>query len=71
MAPGPVASAIPGGYQNANSIKLDIEEICKDMKQFHYFVLENRVFKNKNVAMATHSSTLAWKIPWTEEPDKL
>ena len=21
--------------------------------------------------MATHSSTLAWKIPWTEEPDKL
>ena len=22
-------------------------------------------------AMATHSSTLAWKIPWTEEPDRL
>ena len=21
--------------------------------------------------MATHSSTLAWKIPWTEEPDSL
>ena len=21
--------------------------------------------------MATHSSTLAWKIPWVEEPDKL
>ena len=21
--------------------------------------------------MVTHSSTLAWKIPWTEEPDKL
>ena len=21
--------------------------------------------------MATHSSTLAWKIPWTEEPDRL
>ena len=20
--------------------------------------------------MATHSSTLAWKIPWVEEPDK-
>ena len=19
--------------------------------------------------MATHSSTLAWKVPWTEEPD--
>ena len=22
-------------------------------------------------AMATHSSTLAWRIPWTEEPDWL
>ena len=21
--------------------------------------------------MAFHSSTLAWKIPWTEEPDRL
>ena len=21
--------------------------------------------------IATHSSILAWKIPWTEEPDKL
>ena len=21
--------------------------------------------------MATHSSIFAWKIPWTEEPDKL
>ena len=21
--------------------------------------------------MATHSSTLAWKMPWTEEPDGL
>ena len=23
------------------------------------------------VPMATHSSTLAWKIPWTEEPGRL
>ena len=22
-------------------------------------------------AMATHFSTLAWKIPWTEEPGRL
>ena len=28
-----------------------------------FFVLEKE--------MATHSSTLAWKIPWTEEPGKL
>ena len=23
------------------------------------------------MAMAPHSSTLAWKVPWTEEPDGL
>ena len=26
---------------------------------------------NMEKAMAPHSSTLAWKIPWTEEPDGL
>ena len=26
---------------------------------------------NIDKAMATHSSTLAWKIPWTKEPGRL
>ena len=26
---------------------------------------------HREKAMAPHSSTLAWKIPWTEEPDRL
>ena len=26
---------------------------------------------NKEKAMAPHSSTLAWKIPWMEEPGRL
>ena len=26
---------------------------------------------NSEMAMATHSSTLAWKIPWMEEPGRL
>ena len=30
---------------------------------FHFHALEKD--------MATHSSTLAWKIPWTEEPGRL
>ena len=30
---------------------------------FHFHALEKE--------MATHSSILAWKIPWTEEPGKL
>ena len=27
--------------------------------------------ENMEKAMAAHSSTFAWKIPWTEEPDRL
>ena len=30
---------------------------------FHFHALEEE--------MATHSSVLAWRIPWTEEPDGL
>ena len=34
-----------------------------------FFRLCKSVFSEK--AMAPHSSTLAWKIPWTEEPGRL
>ena len=27
--------------------------------------------KSPEKEMAIHSSTIAWKIPWTEEPDRL
>ena len=29
------------------------------------------VYPSVEKAMAPHSSTLAWKIPWTEEPGRL
>ena len=34
---------------------------------------ENRLFFKEDMekAMAPHSSTLAWKIPWMEEPGRL
>ena len=35
------------------------------MAKFHSFLWLS------SLAMATHSSTLAWKIPWTEEPGRL
>ena len=34
---------------------------------FHY----KHIGKSEEKAMAPHSSTLAWKIPWTEEPRRL
>ena len=33
--------------------------------------IQEAYFNVKEKAMATHSSTLTWKIPWTEEPGKL
>ena len=37
---------------------------------YHFPIWEAPVFLVEK-AMATHSSTLAWKIPWTEEPGRL
>ena len=34
-------------------------------------VIFNLARKGCEKAMAPHSSTLAWKIPWTEEPGRL
>ena len=36
-------------------------------EHLNYQILKNITEK----AMAPHSSTLAWKIPWTEEPGRL
>ena len=35
------------------------------------FVMVDTTFGYLEKEMATHSSTLAWKIPWTEEPGGL
>ena len=38
------------------------------------YIGNDHLFDSKGIlekAMAPHSSTLAWKIPWTEEPGKL
>ena len=40
-------------------------------KQRHYFTNKSPSSQSYEKAMATHSSTLAWKIPWTEEPGRL
>ena len=39
---------------------------------FHILnLIKVHVYVNSEKAMAPHSSTLAWKIPWTEEPGRL
>jgi len=40
--------------------------------QLFQTVLFREIYENYvEKAMATHSSTLAWKIPWMEEPGRL
>ena len=36
----------------------------------YYLYVESKKY-NTEKAMAPHSSTLAWKIPWTKEPGRL
>ena len=36
-----------------------------------YSVIYAVIYIQLEKAMAPHSSTLAWKIPWTEEPGRL
>ena len=37
----------------------------------NFILLHVAVQFSQEKAVATHSSTLAWKIPWTEEPGRL
>ena len=42
---------------------------CKAVSSSHYLLGGLEPILEK--ALVTHSSTLAWKIPWTEEPGRL
>ena len=64
------------------SDKIDFEiKVIKRDKEGHYIMIKGSIQEDitiRNIyasksekAMATHSSTLAWKIPWMEEPDRL
>ena len=59
---GRLFTAEPPGKPNLNNAVLCV---CV----FFFLITGNTVMLEK--AMAPHSSTLAWKIPWTEEPGRL
>ena len=65
----------------SDKIDLKIKKITRD-KEGHYIMVKRSVQEEDitivNIyaptmekAVAPHSSTLAWKIPWTEEPGRL
>ena len=56
-------------------IKMQLQktkELCVHAKSLHScLTLCDPMHCSPEKAMAPHSSTLAWKIPWTEEPGRL
>ena len=51
------------------SIRVFSNESTLHMRWPKYWSFSSSIIPEK--AMATHSSTLAWKIPWTKEPGRL
>ena len=49
--------------------KAFLSDQCKEIEENNRMRKTRDLFMEK--AMAPHSSTLAWKIPWTEEPGRL
>ena len=47
------------------------EVYTKEIIMWRVNILNSMVTQHTEKAMATHSSTLAWKIPWMEEPGRL
>ena len=45
-----------------------MKDNISDFIIMHLYLIMN---KSSEEAMAPHSSTLAWKIPWTEKPGML
>jgi len=51
-------------------------QLDQPLRNYHFTDFSKPLFifsycENSEKAMAPHSSTLAWKIPWTEEPGRL
>ena len=52
------------------SSKITADSDCSHEIKRH-LLLGRKVMTSLNSVVATHSSILAWRIPWTEEPGRL
>ena len=64
-----VPSAFSLPTRNGRQKDLHAQEPYRALLDNFQFILTHE--SNTEKAMAPHSSTLAWKIPWMEEPDRL
>ena len=56
----------PGGLQSMGSLRVR-QQLSDFTFTFHFRVLEKDMATHSSI----HSSILAWRIPWTEEPGRL
>ena len=59
------------GYSPRGHKELDMTERLSTAHTAHKIYRRHLNFQIYIKIRATHSSTLAWKIPWTEEPGRL
>ena len=77
MTSGPITSwQIEGGkLQTVTDFIFLSSKITADSDCSHeikrHLLLGRKVMTSLNSVVATHSSILAWRIPWTEEPGRL
>ena len=61
-------------YHRKNSANFEQASFCNRVSNYFIFMRPfgtlNTVCKTLEKGMATHSSILAWRIPWTEKPDR-
>ena len=77
MASGPITSGQIDGEKVETvtdsiflSSKITADSDCSHEIKRH-LLLGKKVMTSLNSVVATHSSILAWRIPWTEEPGRL
>ena len=61
-------------YEEQNDKYHNISDLFSSLHflaHFRYSITNVFCFHSSEKAMAPHSSMLAWKIPWTEEPGRL
>ena len=57
-------------WQVDKKIGIDIKHLKNLIGQIFWIYIKDYTLTMEK-AMAPHSNTLAWKIPWTEEPGRL
>ena len=62
-------ATVYGGKKNGTSLAAQMVECLPTMQETQVQSLGQEDLLEKE--MATHFSTLAWKIPWMEEPGRL